>query len=53
MPPGTDKIVLADYGTYATAFFVAGWTTGGLIFGAVARPDRPRQKTLTNFACYV
>lgn len=43
MPPGTD---LKLYGGYATAIFVAGWATGGLIFGAVG--DRiGRAKTLT------
>jgi MFS family permease len=46
MPPGTDRTVLGTYGTYATAIFVAGWATGGLIFGAVG--DRiGRAKTLT------
>jgi MFS family permease len=46
MPPGTDKTVLGEYGRYATAIFVAGWATGGLIFGAVG--DRiGRAKTLT------
>jgi MFS family permease len=46
LPPGTDKTALATYGTYATAIFVAGWATGGLIFGAVG--DRiGRAKTLT------
>ena len=34
------------YGGYATAIFVAGWATGGLLFGAVG--DRiGRAKTLT------
>jgi MFS family permease len=43
LPPGTDT---AAYGTYATSIFVAGWATGGLIFGAVG--DRiGRAKTLT------
>ncbi len=37
---------VSAYGTYATAIFVAGWATGGLIFGAVG--DRiGRAKTLT------
>src|SRR4051794_21857314 len=46
LPPGTDKTVLGEYGRYATAIFVAGWATGGLIFGAVG--DRiGRAKTLT------
>jgi MFS family permease len=43
LPPGTDANL---YGGYATSIFVAGWATGGLIFGAVG--DRiGRAKTLT------
>ena len=43
LPPGWDT---NEYGGYATAIFVAGWATGGLIFGAVG--DRiGRAKTLT------
>src|SRR5262245_38003850 len=43
LPPGRDT---NEYGGYATAIFVAGWATGGLIFGAVG--DRiGRAKTLT------
>ena len=43
LPPGWDTNM---YGGYATAIFVAGWATGGLIFGAVG--DRiGRAKTLT------
>jgi len=43
LPPGWDP---NEYGGYATAIFVAGWATGGLIFGAVG--DRiGRAKTLT------
>jgi MFS family permease len=43
LPPGLDT---NEYGGYATAIFVAGWATGGLIFGAVG--DRiGRAKTLT------
>lgn len=43
LPPGMD---VGKYGTYATAIFVAGWATGGLIFGAMG--DRiGRAKTLT------
>src|SRR4051794_8375401 len=42
LPAGTDFI---RYGTYATSIFVAGWATGGLIFGAIG--DRAgRAKTL-------
>src|SRR5690242_10670919 len=37
-----------EYGGYATAIFVAGWATGGLIFGAVGdRIGRARTLTLT------
>lgn len=43
LPPGMDPI---KYGGYATSIFVAGWATGGLIFGSVG--DRiGRAKTLT------
>ena len=43
LPKGMDP---GKYGTYATAIFVAGWATGGLIFGAMG--DRiGRAKTLT------
>src|SRR3954462_1706519 len=42
LPKGWDP---KEYGGYATAIFVAGWATGGLIFGAVG--DRiGRAKTL-------
>lgn len=45
LPPGTD---LKLYGGYATAIFVAGWATGGLIFGAVGdRIGRARTLTMT------
>ena len=43
LPQGTD---VKAYGGYATSIFVAGWATGGLIFGSVG--DRiGRAKTLT------
>lgn len=43
LPKGWDA---KEYGGYATSIFVAGWATGGLIFGAVG--DRiGRAKTLT------
>jgi MFS family permease len=43
LPAGLDS---KEYSGYATAIFVAGWATGGLIFGAVG--DRiGRAKTLT------
>ena len=46
LPPGTPTDVLKEWGSYSTAIFVAGWATGGLIFGAVG--DRiGRAKTLT------
>ncbi len=46
MPPGTADEVLKTLGSNATAVFIAGWATGGLIFGAVG--DRiGRAKTLT------
>ena len=45
LPPGMDP---NEYGGYATAIFVAGWATGGLIFGAVGdRIGRARTLTLT------
>ncbi len=43
---GTAENVIKEYGGYATSVFVAGWATGGLIFGSVG--DRiGRAKTLT------
>ncbi len=43
LPPGVDA---KTYGGYATSIFIAGWATGGLIFGSVG--DRiGRAKTLT------
>jgi MFS family permease len=45
LPPGKDP---NEFGSYATAIFVAGWATGGLIFGAVGdRIGRARTLTLT------
>ncbi len=45
LPVGKDP---NEYGPYATAIFVAGWATGGLIFGAVGdRIGRARTLTLT------
>ncbi len=45
LPPGTASDVLKQWGANSTAVFVAGWATGGLIFGAVG--DRiGRAKTL-------
>ncbi|MCC7374251.1 MAG: MFS transporter [Verrucomicrobiales bacterium] len=45
LPPGMDP---NEYGGYATAIFVAGWATGGLVFGAVGdRIGRGRTLTLT------
>lgn len=46
LPPGTDPSMVKKFGGYATSIFVAGWATGGLIFGSVG--DRiGRAKTLT------
>ena len=46
LPPGTDPSEVKKFGGYATSIFVAGWATGGLIFGAVG--DRfGRARTLT------
>jgi MFS family permease len=45
LPPGKDP---NEFGGYATALFVAGWATGGLIFGAVGdRIGRARTLTMT------
>jgi MFS family permease len=45
LPPGSD---LKLYGGYATAIFVAGWATGGLIFGALGdRFGRAKMLTMT------
>lgn len=45
LDPGKDPNV---YGGYATAIFVAGWATGGLIFGAIGdRIGRARTLTIT------
>ena len=35
LPTGTDPTVVKKYGGYATSIFVAGWATGGLIFGSL------------------
>jgi MFS family permease len=48
LPPGTDIGTVTKYGAYATSIFVAGWATGGLIFGAVGdRIGRARTLALT------
>jgi MFS family permease len=48
LPPGTDPSEVRKFGGYATSLFVAGWATGGLIFGAVGdRIGRARTLTLT------
>ncbi len=45
LPPGLDGNL---YGGYATSIFVAGWATGGLIFGSVGdRIGRARTLTIT------
>jgi MFS family permease len=46
--PGTDPSRVKEYGGYATAIFVAGWATGGLIFGSVGdRIGRARTLAVT------
>lgn len=35
LPEGTDPTVIKKFGGYATSIFVAGWATGGLIFGSL------------------
>lgn len=48
MPPGTASDILKQWGGYTTAIFVAGWATGGLIFGAVGdKIGRARTLALT------
>ena len=48
LPPGTASDVLKEWGGHATAIFVAGWATGGLIFGALGdRYGRARILTIT------
>ena len=48
LPKGSAPELLKEWGGYATAIFVAGWATGGLIFGAVGdRIGRARTLTLT------
>jgi MFS family permease len=48
MSKGTASDVLKTWGGNATAIFVAGWATGGLIFGAIGdRIGRARTLTLT------
>jgi MFS family permease len=45
---GTDPGKVKEFGGYATAIFVAGWATGGLIFGSVGdRIGRARTLALT------
>lgn len=48
MPKGTPTDILKEWGANSTAIFVAGWATGGLIFGAVGdKIGRARTLTLT------
>lgn len=48
LPPGTASEVVKQWGSNATAIFVAGWATGGLIFGAIGdRIGRARTLTIT------
>src|SRR6059036_1438864 len=48
LPAGTAPDVLKQWGGLSTAIFVAGWATGGLIFGAVGdRIGRARTLAIT------
>ena len=48
LPPGTTSDVTKWWGGFTTAIFVAGWATGGLIFGALGdRVGRARVLTIT------
>jgi len=48
LPAGTDPTVIKKYGGYATSIFVAGWATGGLIFGSLGdKYGRAKMLTLT------
>ena len=46
--PGADPSKVKEFGGYATAIFVVGWATGGLIFGSVGdRIGRARTLAIT------
>lgn len=48
LPDGTDPTTVKTYGGYATSIFVAGWATGGLIFGSLGdKFGRAKMLTLT------
>ncbi len=48
LPEGTDPTVVKKFGGYATSIFVAGWATGGLIFGSLGdKFGRAKMLTLT------
>lgn len=48
MPTGTDPIVIKKFAGYATSIFVAGWATGGLIFGSLGdKFGRAKMLTVT------
>jgi MFS family permease len=48
LPPGTEPAVVNQYGGYATSIFVAGWATGGLLFGSIGdRIGRARTLAIT------
>lgn len=48
LSPGVDSLTLGKYSGWAMSIFVAGWATGGLIFGAVGdRVGRARTLALT------
>ena len=48
LPKGTPPDILKNWGGFSTTYFVAGWATGGLIFGAIGdRIGRARTLTIT------
>jgi len=48
LPEGTDPTTIKKFGGYATSIFVAGWATGGLIFGSLGdKYGRAKMLTLT------
>lgn len=48
LPAGTDPTEIKKFGGYATSIFVAGWATGGLIFGSLGdKFGRARMLTMT------
>lgn len=48
LPDGTDPTEIKKFAGYATSIFVAGWATGGLIFGSLGdKYGRAKMLTLT------